>query len=64
MDGVKAPLSTDEQLASAAHRAVTEFVNGRHCNSKADVEQALRALQLMVGEALYLVINGKMEKLS
>lgn len=57
-------MSTDEQLASAAHRAVTEFVNGRHCNSKADVEQALRALQLMVGEALYLVINGKMEKLS
>lgn len=51
-------------LRDAAHKAVSDFVNSRKCQSDGDVCVALGALQLMAGCALDLVMHGKREKLS
>lgn len=51
-------------LRDAAHKAVTDFVNSQQCQTDGDVCVALRALQLMAGTALDLVMHGKREKLS
>lgn len=56
--------TTDDQLQAAAHKAVTDFVNAQHCQSKADVATALRSLGYMAACALDLVMNGQCEKLS
>lgn len=57
-------MTEQSTLRDAAHKAVTDFVNSRKCQSEGDVCVALRALELMAATALNLVINGKKEKLS
>lgn len=51
-------------LRDAAHKAVTDFVNSRKCQTDADVCVALSALGTMAAAALDLVLHGKREKLS
>lgn len=61
---MSAQSADDQSIRDAAHKAVTNFVNSRKCQTDADVCVALTALSLMVDAALDLVMHGKREKLS
>lgn len=51
-------------LLAAAHKAVTEFVNAQHCKSRGEVLMVLGALLERTQQAILVVRDGKMEKLS
>lgn len=55
---------TERTLRDAAHKAVTDFVNARKCQTDGEVCEALVALRIMADSALDLVMHGKREKLS